>query len=394
MRIRAAIVAGTRPEAIKLLPVRDAFVRHPQMSPTFIATGQHKEMLASVFSAFDVVPDISLAVMVQNDSLSNLFGRLMQALHCQYQNEDYDLVVVQGDTSTALAAALAAHYCQIPVAHVEAGLRTGDKWAPFPEESHRRMIGAVSDFHFAATTIAAQALAKENLHKNVHVVGNTVIDALLMMKNRIEQNLPKYEAAFPDLTVGTRRLVLVTMHRRENFGKGMEDICSALCTIAETYPDCAIVVSVHLNPAVRDVVLARLGNKPNIRLLEPQSYDRMIYLMMNAWVILTDSGGLQEEAPSLDVPVLVMREKTERPEGVAAGCARLVGTDRTRILCEIQRLWSDAAAYDVMCRAASPYGDGKAALRIADIIAGAVKKRAGPYEPRWPEAPVDGPSKV
>jgi len=375
MTLNAAIIAGTRPEAIKLLPVRAAFAQHPQITPTFIATGQHKEMLASVFSAFDTAPDISLDVMVHHDSLSNLFGRLMQALQIQYQTGGYDVVVVQGDTSTTLAGALAAHYCRIPVVHVEAGLRTGDKWAPFPEESHRRMVGAVSDFHFAATRMAAQALVQENLIENVHVVGNTVIDALLMMKTRIERRLPEYDTAFPALQDTTRRHVLVTMHRRENFGQGMEDICTALHRIAETYPDCGIIVSTHLNPAVRDVVLARLGGVPNIQLIAPQTYDRMIYLMMKSWIILTDSGGLQEEAPSLNVPVLVMRDKTERPEGVTAGCARLVGTDTSRILAEFHNLWSNRAAYVAMRDAANPYGDGTAACQIADIVAGAIPDR-------------------
>lgn len=374
MTLNAAIIAGTRPEAIKLLPVRAAFTQHPQITPTFIATGQHKEMLASVFSAFDVAPDIALDVMVQEDTLSNLFGRLIQALEAQYRAARYDVVVVQGDTSTALAGALAAHYCRIPVAHVEAGLRTGDKWAPFPEESHRRMIGAVSDFHFAATDMAAQALARENLTENVHVVGNTVIDALLMMKARIDAGRPAYDAEFPEFRDSARRHVLVTMHRRENFGQGMEDICTALRRIAETYPDCGVIVSTHLNPAVRDVVRARLGETANIRLIAPQTYDRMIYLMMNSWIILTDSGGLQEEAPSLNVPVLVMRDKTERPEGVAAGCARLVGTDTARIMAEFHALWTDSAAYQAMCQAANPYGDGTAAQQIAGHIASSVHK--------------------
>jgi UDP-N-acetylglucosamine 2-epimerase (non-hydrolysing) len=375
MTLKAAIIAGTRPEAIKLLPVRAAFAQHPQITPTFIATGQHKEMLASVFTAFDTAPDISLDVMVHNDSLSNLFGRLMQALQIQYQTGGYDVVVVQGDTSTALAGALAAHYCQIPVVHVEAGLRTGDKWAPFPEESHRRMIGAVSDFHFAATPMAAQALAQENLTENVHIVGNTVIDALLMMKAQIARRLPKYDAAFPALQDTTRRNVLVTMHRRENFGQGMEDICTALRRIAETYPDCGVIVSTHLNPAVRDLVQARLGDTPNIQLIAPQTYDRMIYLIMKSWIILTDSGGLQEEAPSLNVPVLVMRDKTERPEGVTAGCARLVGTDTSRILAEFHSIWSDPAAYSAMCDAPNPYGDGTAAHQLAEIVGETIQKR-------------------
>lgn len=376
MTLNAAIIVGTRPEAIKLLPVRTAFAQHPRITPTLIATGQHKEMLGSVFAAFNTAPDISLDVMVHHDSLSNLFGRLMQALQAQFQTGRYDVVVVQGDTSTTLAGALAAHYCRIPVVHVEAGLRTGDKWAPFPEESHRRMVGAVSDFHFAATRTAAKALTQENVTENVHVVGNTVIDALLMMKARIETRLPEYDEEFPALQDTTRRHVLVTMHRRENFGKGIEDICTALCRIAETYTDCGIIVSTHLNPAVRDVVLTRLGDVPNIQLIAPQTYDRMIYLMMKSWIVLTDSGGLQEEAPTLNVPVLVMRDKTERPEGVTAGCARLVGTDTSRIQAEFRSLWSDPAAYAAMRDAPNPYGDGTAARQIAEIVASAIHERA------------------
>ena len=367
--IKAAIVAGTRPEAIKLIPVRDAFELHPDMAATFITSGQHKEMLASVLDAFDTSADISLDLMVKQDTLSGLFGRLMQGLQVEFARGDYDVVVVQGDTSTALAAALAAHYNRIPIVHVEAGLRTGDKWAPFPEESHRRLIGAISDFHFAATQTAAEALTLENIHQNVHVVGNTVIDALLMIKQRIEQSLPVYAAQFADLALKDRRYVLVTMHRRENFGDGIYNICQALRVVSERYRDCEVLVSMHLNPIVRDAVLRHLGDQPNITLLEPQNYDRMVYLMMGAWIILTDSGGLQEEAPSLNVPVLVMRDKTERPEGVEAGCARLVGTDTSYILSEIDTLWTDPAAYDAMCRAQNPYGDGQAANKIAGIVA-------------------------
>ncbi|WP_284260783.1 non-hydrolyzing UDP-N-acetylglucosamine 2-epimerase [Roseicyclus amphidinii] len=368
MTLKAAIIAGTRPEAIKLIPVHAAFSMHPEITPTLIATGQHREMLKSVFMAFGVEPDLSLDVMLPNDRLSNLFGRIMHVLDAQFMEQKYDVVIVQGDTSTALAGALAAHYHRIPVAHIEAGLRTGDKWAPFPEESHRRMIGTLSDFHFAATQNAAMALLRENVTTNVVVVGNTVIDALLMMNKQIDLNQSKYQSEFPQLRNKARRHVLVTMHRRENFGQGIEDICAALRIISETYENCTITVSTHLNPAVREVVTERLGGVAHVHLMNPQSYDRMIYLMRNSWVILTDSGGLQEEAPSLNVPVLVMRDKTERQEGVAAGCARLVGTNKARILSDFQTLWSDPAAYQAMCDAANPYGDGTAARQIADHL--------------------------
>lgn len=366
--LKAAIVAGTRPEAIKLLPVLDAFRKNANLDGRLIASGQHKEMVRSVFDAFGAEPDVALDVMVPGASLSALFARLMSALQEEYDRGRYDLVVVQGDTSTALAAALAAHYSHIALVHIEAGLRTGDKWAPFPEESHRRMIGSLGDFHFAATSQAAAALAHEGIVQNVHVVGNTVVDALLMTRDRVQDSPSRYIEEFAPLDIFGKRYILVTMHRRESFGQGMENICEALRRISARYPECKIVLTVHLNPAVRATVFERLSARDNVLLIEPQSYDRMVWLMMGAWVILTDSGGLQEEAPSLDVPVLVMRDKTERHEGIAAGCARLVGTDTARIEAEITSLWSEPAAHLAMAKSVNPYGDGQASMRIADII--------------------------
>lgn len=369
MNIKVAVVAGTRPEAIKLIPVYQALSQVEGIDATFIATGQHKQMLADVFEAFAFSPDVLLDVMIDNQGLSTLMSRLLLSLAEVFANQPFHLVIVQGDTSTAFAAALAAHYAKIRVAHVEAGLRTLDKWAPFPEETHRRMIGAIADHHFAATQQAADALAAENISTGVHVVGNTVVDALLTMKHRIEAENMRYDAEFDGLRVGTRRYILLTTHRRENFGTGLAHICDAVAEIAQRYEDLAIIFCVHLNPNVKAVVHDRLAGKARIHLIEPQPYDRMVYLMMRAWLILTDSGGLQEEAPSLNVPLLVMRDRTERPEGITAGCARLVGTDRTTILLEVDRLMTDPEAYRIMAEVDNPYGDGKASKRIADLVA-------------------------
>ena len=365
MSIRIAVVAGTRPEAIKLIPVYEALKRRPELTPVFVSAGQHKQMLASVFEAFDFAPDISLDVMTENSALATLMGRLLTALQEVFAQERFDAVIVQGDTSTAFAAGLAGHYARIPVAHVEAGLRTHDKWAPFPEETHRRMIGALADYHFAATSQAVDALTAENVTRNVYTVGNTVVDALLLMRDRVRRSLNIYSERFGALTGGSRRYILLTAHRRENFGEGLENICEAVPRITDRHKDVSFIFCVHLNPNVKTIVHSRLRNVERIHLIEPQPYDSMVYLMMGAWLILTDSGGLQEEAPSLNVPILVMREKTERPEGVDAGCARLVGTDVDLILSEVERLWTSPDAYKAMQDVPNPYGDGMAAQRIA-----------------------------
>lgn len=368
MSVKVAVVAGTRPEAIKLIPVYEALKRRAEVTPIFISAGQHKQMLASVFEAFDFQPDVSLDVMTENGSLATLMARLLTALQDVFALEKCDAVIVQGDTSTAFAAALAAHYARIPIAHVEAGLRTRDKWAPFPEETHRRMIGAFADYHFAATRQAVEALAAENVSTNVYIVGNTVVDALLMMRDRVAHSIVRYEEKFRALTGATKRYILLTAHRRENFGEGLENICEAVTRITYRYDDVSIIFCVHLNPNVKNIVESKLRNVDRIHLIEPQPYDSMVYLMMGAWLILTDSGGLQEEAPSLNVPILVMREKTERPEGIDAGCARLVGTDVDLILSEVDRLWTDAGVYKAMTEVPNPYGDGMAAERIADHV--------------------------
>lgn len=368
MAFRIAVVAGTRPEAIKLIPVYRALSKSEAIEATFIASGQHKQMLADVFAAFSFTADITLDVMTEGQSLSGLQARLLQALGGVFAKHQFDLVIVQGDTSTAFAAALSAHYSKIRVAHVEAGLRTLDKWAPFPEETHRRMIGAIADQHFAATEQAASALAAENVTSGVHIVGNTVIDALLSMKRNIEHAPKSYHDMFEPLTTQTDRYILLTTHRRENFGAGLERICEAVSEIARLHEGVTIIFCVHLNPNVKATVHARLMDQARIHLIEPQPYDRMVYLMMGAWLILTDSGGLQEEAPSLNVPLLVMREKTERPEGVEAGCARLVGTDKAYILSEVDRLMRDPDAHQTMAEVNNPYGDGNTSERIKDRV--------------------------
>ena len=362
------MVAGTRPEAIKLIPVYHALKRREMIVPVFISAGQHKQMLESVFKAFDFRPDVTLEVMTDGGSLAALMARLLLALVDVFAQGKFDAVIVQGDTSTAFAAALTAHYSRIPIAHVEAGLRTLDKWAPFPEETHRRMIGAFADYHFAATRQAVEALAAENVTSNILIVGNTVVDALLMMKTRVEHSVDRYDEQFRPLFGASKRYILLTAHRRENFGEGLANICEAVTRITDRYSELSIIFCVHLNPNVKDIVHSRLRNLERIHLIEPQPYDCMVYLMMSAWLILTNSGGLQEEAPSLNVPTLVMREKTERPEGMAAGCARLVGTNVDVIVSEVDRLWTDAASYKAMTEVPNPYGDGKASERIAEHI--------------------------
>lgn len=368
MATRVAVIAGTRPEAIKLIPVHRALQRTEGIDATFVSAGQHREMLDDVLESFAVRADVKLATMTENQSMGEVLGRLVAEIGEVFARARYDLVLVQGDTSTTLAAALAAHYARVPVGHVEAGLRTHDRWAPFPEETHRRMVSAIADYHFAATRQAADALAAENISRGVHVVGNTVVDALLMMRQRVQSEIATYDAVLGELKEGVSKYILLTAHRRENFGAGLAQICDAAAALVDRYPDMAVVFCVHLNPNVREVVHARLGEKARIHLLPPQPYDRMVHLMMGAWLILTDSGGLQEEAPSCGVPLLVMREKTERPEGIEAGCARLVGTDTERVLSEVDRLVCDEAAYQAMATVRNPYGDGLASERIAGLV--------------------------
>ncbi len=359
-------VFGTRPEAIKMAPVVQLLAREPGVEARVCVTGQHRSMLDAVLELFEIHPDDDLDVMSANQGLVQIANTVLAGVTKVIEEFRPDQVLVHGDTSTAFAAALAAFYCKVPVGHIEAGLRTGDIYAPFPEEMNRRLVDAIAETYFAPTDTARDALLAEGKDPaRILVTGNTVIDALLLMVERLKKS-PRLEAKIagelPFLDPA-KKLILVTGHRRENFGDGFERICTALAKLAER-PDVQIVYPVHLNPNVQEPVRRILGNRPNIRLIEPQDYLPFVYLMTRAHFIVTDSGGIQEEAPALGKPVLVLRDVTERPEAVAAGTIRLVGTDETRILAEATRLLDDPAAYAAMSQAINPYGDGHAAQRI------------------------------
>ncbi len=357
---RILIIAGTRPEAIKLIPVYLSL--RTRFDVRFVSSGQHREMLAPVFQFFGVSPDSTLDTMTTNQTLSEVTSRLLSALDEVISKENPQLVVVQGDTTTAMAAALSAYYNKVPVAHVEAGLRSFHTYAPYPEEVNRRIITQIAALHFAPTSAAATNLAG---HAGVHVVGNTAVDSLRLGADRIGTDALRRIGFDVD-----QQTILVTAHRRESFGEGIANICRAVCILSEKYPELRFVYPVHLNPNVRDKVFTEIGDRPGITLLEPVGYDVMISLMKHALLILTDSGGIQEEAPALNVPVIVMRDVTERPEGVEAGCAVLAGTSTDGIVKAFEDIYLDSKQYEKMKRAPNPYGDGYAAKRIASVIEG------------------------
>jgi len=375
-------IFGTRPEAIKMAPVVKELERHPEIFASRVCvTAQHRQMLDQVLELFAIRPDHDLDIMRPGQDLFDVTCSVLLGLKRVLTEERPDLVLVHGDTSTTMAASLAAYYLRIPVGHVEAGLRTHDKYAPFPEEVNRHVTGVIADIHFAPTPWARDNLLREGVDPAaVHVTGNTVIDALLAVAAKVRQ--PAHEAdileclrpRLPFLRSRVpgpgSRLLLVTGHRRENFGEGFENICRALAQIAESYPDADIVYPVHLNPNVQEPVRRILGGRghENVHLIEPLDYLPFVWLMDRSHLIITDSGGVQEEAPSLGKPVLVMRDTTERPEAVEAGTVRLVGTDRERIVAEARRLMDDPHAYEEMCRAHNPYGDGKAAEKIVEAL--------------------------
>jgi UDP-N-acetylglucosamine 2-epimerase (non-hydrolysing) len=361
------VIFGTRPEAIKLAPVIAALRGRPDVFETRVAvTAQHREMLDQVLECFGVEPDYDLDIMEHGQSLSDITSRVLCGVEPLLANERPDIVLVQGDTTTVFAAALAAFYQQIPVGHVEAGLRTDDKYNPFPEEINRRLASVLADLHFAPTPAARDRLLAEGVAAGrVFVTGNTVIDALLWVLQMPFQ-FKGDELGWLQGYGG--RLVLVTAHRRENLGEPLRRICKALRALPEAFDDVAVVYALHRNPAVREVAREVLGGAPRVRLVEPPEYVTFVNLMKRATLVITDSGGLQEEAPSLGVPVLVVRETTERPEGVEAGCTRLVGTQTETIVAEASRLLRDPEAYQAMARVANPYGDGKAAGRICDAL--------------------------
>jgi UDP-N-acetylglucosamine 2-epimerase (non-hydrolysing) len=345
---------------------------HPESFDSIVCvTAQHRRMLDQTLALFDIRPDHDLNIMQPGQTLFDVTCNVMQGLKPILESESPDLVLVHGDTTTTMAASLAAFYCRVPVAHVEAGLRTGNKRAPFPEEINRRIAGVVADLHFSPTAGARENLLREGTPEgSIFVTGNTVIDALFMVVRKLEANgelQRRFEQEFKFLD-SNKRLVLVTGHRRENFGKGFEQICHALKGIAERHPDVEIVYPVHLNPNVQEPVQRILRGNDSIHLIAPLDYLPFVYLMIRSYMILTDSGGVQEEAPSLGKPVLVMRETTERPEAVEAGTVRLVGADPAKIVGETSRLLDCQIAYEEMARAHNPYGDGRAREKILEVL--------------------------
>ena len=364
------LVLGTRPEAIKLSPVVRALRARSGAKVTVCATGQHREMLDQILQLEGLEPDIDLDLMAPGQSLNEVAARLFQRLGPVLADIRPDRVIVQGDTMSAAMSALCAHYQRIPVAHVEAGLRSGDPWAPWPEEANRRVVTQVADMHFAPTALSAEKLLAEGVApKQVHVTGNTVIDALLATRRRLSELGGRTQVSEAALRrAGGRRIVLVTCHRRENHGAPLQAVAAAIARIAER-ADVEVIWPTHPNPAVR-AALDGLRDRPRIQLLDPLDYVPFVHLLSACDHVLTDSGGVQEEAPALGKPVLVLRDVTERPEGVAAGCARLLGCDADRIVRETARLLDDPLAHAAMARGGSPYGDGRAAERIADIVCG------------------------
>jgi UDP-N-acetylglucosamine 2-epimerase (non-hydrolysing) len=371
--LRVLSVFGTRPEAIKMAPVVRALEEADDFDSRVCVTAQHRDMLDQVLDIFQITPHHDLDLMQPGQTLPELTARVLTHLRPVLEEERPDVVLVHGDTTTSFAAALSSFYAQIPVGHVEAGLRTGDLSSPFPEEANRVLADRLTTYHFAPTPRAQQRLIEERLPpERIYVTGNTVIDALLWVRDNLP-DLPTAEerAAYgpvAELLDSDARIVLVTGHRRESFGQGFEDICAGLREIAERHPQAHIVYPVHLNPRVQEPVHRILSGLTNVHLIGPLGYQPFVRLMDRCHLILTDSGGIQEEAPSLGKPVLVMREVTERPEGVESGTVRLVGTSRARIVEETDRLLTDASAYEEMHRAHNPYGDGRAASRILDAL--------------------------
>lgn len=356
------ITLGTRPEAIKLAPVIQAFQQSPHCQTQVVLTGQHREMVDQVMALFNLEADRDLAIMQVRQSLTDITCRSLQGLERLFQESQPQVVIVQGDTTTAFAAALAAFYQQIPVGHVEAGLRTDDLFNPYPEEANRRLISQLAQFHFAPTPMAVENLRRSGVVGQIHHTGNTVIDALLTVADR------QPVCPVPGLDWSQYRVLLATVHRRENWGAPLQTIAQGFLQILNTFSDTALLLPLHRNPTVREPLQALLGNHPRVFLTEPLDYAELVGAIQRCYLLLTDSGGLQEEAPSLGKPVLVLRETTERPEAIAAGTAKLVGTAVETIAGAAGELLSNPAAYEAMAIAANPFGDGQAAARIRQII--------------------------
>ncbi|WP_043531918.1 non-hydrolyzing UDP-N-acetylglucosamine 2-epimerase [Litchfieldella xinjiangensis] len=359
------VVVGTRPEAIKMAPLVHALLAQEKINLHFCTTGQHQAMLQQVLDLFELEATIHLKTMATGQTLNTLLPSLITQLDRVYTAEEPDLILVHGDTATCFAATLAAFHRGLPIAHVEAGLRSGDRQLPHPEEAYRRMTTCLAALHFAPTQTARTNLLNEGVpDKAISVTGNTVIDALLWVRDRLPSQRRQLSSSDLDRIRSEARVVLVTSHRRENFGKGLQNICAAITLLAQRYPDIDFVYPVHLNPRVRDLVHQRLALVPNIHLLEPLDYRSFVWLMDRSTLILTDSGGIQEEAPGLGIPVLVMRDQTERPEAVGAGTVKLVGNETGRIVEEVIALLESPTTYQRMQLAGNPYGDGHASQRI------------------------------
>jgi UDP-N-acetylglucosamine 2-epimerase (non-hydrolysing) len=366
MKKKVLFVFGTRPEAIKMAPIIKVFQEHTEQLETKVCiTGQHKEMLQQVMDFFQLKPDFDLSLMQHDQTLFDITANVLKGIEGVLNEFMADYILVQGDTTTAMAGALAGYYKKIKVCHVEAGLRSGDIYSPFPEEVNRKIISTMCSYHFAPTKMAKEHLENENYKQGIYITGNSVIDALLWGVEKVRQNTNMIDQ-FPFLN--GKKILLVTAHRRESFGEPFKDICDALLEIATANPGFEIVYPVHLNPSVQQIVFEKLSNQPNIHLIKPVDYPTLLWLIDKCYFVLTDSGGIQEEAPSLGKPVIVLRNVTERQEGVDAGTALLVGTNKDAIVSAAQQLISDKEQYEKMAKAVNPYGDGTTAKQIASII--------------------------
>lgn len=363
-------VFGTRPEAIKMAPLVKEIEKNENFQSIVVVTAQHREMLDQVLELFQIKPDYDLNIMKSNQSLTDITANVLKGLNDIFDEVEPDLVLVHGDTTTTFTAALAAYYKKIQVGHIEAGLRSGDIYSPFPEEGNRKLTGSLANFHFSPTIGAKENLLLENVsEENIYVTGNTVIDALLETVNLSEKNSIEKKVNFPcSITGDNDKIILVTAHRRENHGKPLENIFNALLDIHRDFRDIKIVFPVHKNPKVRDLAKKMLSDKERIFLVEPMEYEDFSYLISKSYLVLTDSGGIQEEAPALGKPVLVLRENTERPEAIQAGTVELVGTNSDFIYKSVKKLLTQRESYDKMAKAVNPYGDGKASQRIVKAL--------------------------
>lgn len=366
MKKKLLFIFGTRPEAIKLAPLIKAFEKSNEFEVKVCVTAQHREMLDQVLNFFSITPDYDLDLMRPNQSLSTITANAITELEQVMKEVHPDVVFLQGDTTTVLAGALASFYSRAKVAHIEAGLRSGDKYSPFPEEMNRVLTTRITDFHFAPTYLAEHNLKAEGITENIFMVGNTVIDALQLALGIIQKDESIYASHFNTIDFN-KRIILVTCHRRESFGEPFQNICEAILHIAKTYNGVEFVYPVHLNPNIKEVAHKTLIS-PNIKLIAPLDYPYLVWLMNKSFIVLTDSGGIQEEAPSLGKPVLVMREVTERTEGVEAGTAKLVGTDKDMIILAIKQLLDEEGAYSAMSKAVNPYGQGDTSEQVVEVM--------------------------